>query len=298
MKNRNGIVARAYAKINWSLDVVGRRADGYHELDSLIQSISVYDTLTFRKADRLQLSVRDVDTGRTRAGDEQDLVLKAARALQAETGCSFGAHITLQKRIWQQAGLGGGSADCAATLYALNELWALGISRQNLFKLAERLGADVPFCLDGGFQRMRGFGDMLFPEPVSPEWNLLLIHPGKGLSTADVFKDWDQAADSRRPVIDSALKAIRGGEIAKLQRLAGNGLQLPAEKRIPEITDIQNAFYEQGALFAQMSGSGSAVFGVFEDELSVRKAHECLKKKYDKSVMAKTCAAGNALCWF
>ncbi len=295
---KQGIVAHAYAKINWSLDVVGKRSDGYHELDSLIQSISVCDTLTFRKADNLQLFVRDVETGRVYQDGEHNLVLKAAKVLQAETGYCSGAHITLQKVVWEQAGLGGGSADCATTLCALNELWALRLSKQDLLAIAERLGADVPFCVEGGFQRMRGFGQVLLPQPVAPMWNLLLIHPGKGLSTADVFKDWAQEADPVHPRTNDALKAIAAGEIDNLKQWAGNGLQQPAVKKIPEISDIQNDLYEHGALFAQMTGSGSTVFGVFGDKPSTHKAYLRLKKKYDKCAMAKTGLAGNALHWF
>ena len=180
----------ARAKINWSLNILGVRPNGYHELDMLMQQISLSDELVFEPADTLSLTVGGAP------GDENDLVLKAARALAElarQRGMeTSGARICLTKRIPSRAGLGGGSADCAETLKALNRLWNLNFPMETLLELGAKLGADVPFCLTGGLARVSGFGERIDPLCNPPHCALVLITPGGGLSTPEVFRAYDE----------------------------------------------------------------------------------------------------------
>ena len=180
----------ARAKINWSLNILGVRPNGYHELDMLMQQISLSDELVFEPADTLSLTVGGAP------GDESDLVLKAARALAElarQRGMeTSGARICLTKRIPSRAGLGGGSADCAETLKALNRLWNLNFPMETLLELGAKLGADVPFCLTGGLARVSGVGERIEPLRNPPHCALVLITPGGGLSTPEVFRAYDE----------------------------------------------------------------------------------------------------------
>lgn len=180
----------ARAKINWSLNILGVRPNGYHELDMLMQQISLSDELAFEPADALSLTVGGAP------GDESDLVLKAARALAElarQRGMeTSGARICLTKRIPSRAGLGGGSADCAETLKALNRLWNLNFPMETLLELGAKLGADVPFCLTGGLARVSGVGERIEPLRNPPHCALVLITPGGGLSTPEVFRAYDE----------------------------------------------------------------------------------------------------------
>ena len=177
------LTARANAKINWSLSVLGVRPDGYHELDMLMQSVSLHDTLAFEESDGLSLSV----DGRPAAWDEKNLVCRAASLLRARCGQTRGVRVSLVKRIPAMAGLGGGSADGAATLLALNRLWELNLPMTELLSLGLSLGADFPFCLTGGLQRVRGVGELLQPLDAPSSPGLLLVMPDEGLSTGAVF---------------------------------------------------------------------------------------------------------------
>lgn len=293
----------ARAKINWSLNILGVRPNGYHELDMLMQQISLSDELVFEPADALSLTVGGAP------GDENDLVLKAARALAElarQRGMeTSGARICLTKRIPSRAGLGGGSADCAETLKALNRLWNLNFPMETLLELGAKLGADVPFCLTGGLARVSGFGERIEPLRNPPHCALVLITPGGGLSTPEVFRAYDemvkQGEDFGDKHAENAVKyspenptsgscmaghspetpvrgncavtehsplrlaeALLAGDYALAERLSFNALEAPAIRLLPEIGKWINRFRELGARYVRMTGSGSTVFGVFD----------------------------------
>lgn len=251
----------ANAKINWALAIEGRRDDGYHEMDMLMQSISLHDTLTFEESDALSLSVN----GAAPVWDDKNLVCRAAELLRRETGCRRGAAIALEKRIPARAGLGGGSADGAAALRALNRLWALHLSEERLLELGLSLGADFPFCLTGGLQRVRGIGERLTALRARASCELILAMPDEGLSTGAVFQAFDAAVAPRRADMDAAQAALLSGDYARLRRYAVNHLTQPAETLSPAVGRAIADFYGSGAAFAAMSGSGSCVFGVFNE---------------------------------
>lgn len=293
----------ARAKINWSLNILGVRPNGYHELDMLMQQISLSDELVFEPADALSLTVGGAP------GDESDLVLKAARALAElarQRGMeTSGARICLTKRIPSRAGLGGGSADCAETLKALNRLWNLNFPMETLLELGAKLGADVPFCLTGGLARVSGVGERIEPLRNPPHCALVLITPGGGLSTPEVFRAYDkmvkQGEDFGGKHAENAVKyspenptsgscmaehspeapargncaatehsplrlaeVLLAGDYALAERLSFNALEAPAIRLLPEIGKWINRFRELGARYVRMTGSGSTVFGVFD----------------------------------
>ncbi len=281
----------AKAKINWTLDILGTREDGYHEMDMLMSSVELSDTLEMEPADGLALTVMG-EIPVFAQGD--NLVLKAARALQKATGCSKGANMRLYKHIPVGAGMGGGSADAAAALKGLADLWSLSISRQELMQIGRSLGADVPFMLTGGVARVGGMGETIKPLPVATSIWLVLTQPCRGLSTAEIFQGFDSlpSQDIFRPETDRAEMALREGDLQNLARSMGNVMEPISLAKRPEMGEAKEALKEQGALRAMMTGSGSVVYGVFDTETKARKAFESLRAKWDKTYVTKTLETG------
>lgn len=280
------MIVQAYAKINWALNLTGVRPNGYHELDMLMQSISLHDTLEIEPADELTLAC-DAPGVPT---DERNLVLKAALALQKETGCERGAAIRLIKRVPSQAGLGGGSGDCAAALLALNRMWGLCLSRTRLEALALSLGADVPFCLTGGLARAKGLGEALTPLDGLVPRKLLVVKPEQGLGTPQVYRRADELKDERRADIDQTVKALAERDDRLLGKAAFNMLYPAAESLCPAVRETVNALYRLGASFAAMSGSGTACFALFEREADRLRAAEAMENV--RTYLCETAAQG------
>ena len=285
----NVITARAYAKINWALDILATRENGYHELDMLMQSVSLHDTLIFSAADDVYL----MTDGQPDPYGEKNLIVRAARLLQKETGSTRGALIKLTKRTPAMAGLGGGSADCAAALLALNRMWKLDIGEERLFELGFSLGADVPFCLMGGLARVGGLGEEMRKLDAPEKPGMLLIMPDGGLSTGAVFGEYDRNVRLEPPVeMEKAEKALLSGNDRALDRFAQNVLTGPAMRVTSAVGQAIERLKECGAVFARMSGSGSAVFGVFEDENEAARAREMLSREYTFCECITTVPAG------
>ena len=278
---------QACAKINWTLDAVGKRPDGYHELDMLMQSVSLCDTLTMRPADELTLTLAH---GARVPEDGHNLVLRAARALQEAAGVRYGAQITLRKRIPVAAGMGGGSADAAATLRGLTQLWGLPFTQGQLEEIGLKIGADVPFCVRGGLARARGVGEQLESHAPGRQLWLVGIQPCRGLSTREIFGAfrWDEVPQEDRPRTEAALEALEHGDVRALCANLGNVLQRIAQARRPEIAQAIAALMETGAIGAQMTGSGSAVFGVYPRAKECRAAHAQLRTQYRVCRMMST----------
>lgn len=261
----------AHAKINWSLAICGEREDGYHDLDMLMQRIDLADELTFENARWITLTMDD----RRLPTDSRNLVICAANALNEALGLHKGARITLKKNIPSRAGLGGGSADCAAALLALNRIWNLKLPLRTLMQIGLKLGADVPFCLQGGLARAQGVGEILTPLENAPVYPLVLVTPGDGLSTPAVFREWNQGGQPMRDIDNAELaKALTGGDLDAAQRLSRNDLEKPAVALMPEIADLMDTFRKSGARFVRMSGSGSTVFAVYDSDAAAMHAAE------------------------
>ena len=279
------MLLHAYAKINWALDTVGLRDDGYHLLDTIMQSISLHDDITIEPDSRLFLSVADAPHVPC---DESNLILRAAEALRRHTGTAAGASITLRKRIPVGAGLGGGSTDAAAVLRALNDMWGLGLPEETLYEIGLSLGADVPFCLHGGLCRAQGIGEILTPFAAKKQWPLILIQPCRGLSTKQVFDALSEEVSTHHPDIENSIRALQAGDMTVLAASIGNSLQNVSESLRPEIRQAINALREHGARIAQMTGSGSAVFGVFPTVRAAHSAWESLSRRYPVCVQTQT----------
>lgn len=285
---------QARAKINWTLDVIGKRADGYHELDMLLQSVTLQDTLTIEAAPLISLEMQGWPRVRV---NEKNLVLRAAQALCVAADVTRGARMTLKKRIPVGAGMGGGSADAAAALVGLNKLWGLGLTGDELERIGLTLGADVPFCVRGGLQRAGGVGEVLRPLIASRTYWLTVVQPCRGLSTKDVFGNLrvEQIDARRRPRNDAAMAALQTGNISALAAAMGNALQPVAASLRPAISDCVERIAATGALKAQMTGSGSAVFGVYPSARAARAALDVLRATYHSAWMIATAEQGIVL---
>ena len=283
---------QARAKINWTLDVVGVLENGYHDLDMLMQSVTLCDQMTMEDADELTLSVRM--GGAFVPADESNLVLRAARALQQAANCQKGAAITLRKYIPVAAGMGGGSSDAAAALKGLNVLWGLGLSDDELEKIGLTIGADVPFCIRGGLQRAQGVGERLTPVLMKRPLYIVAFQPCKGLSTKEVFTSLheDGIREEDRPDNAAAQRALENGDVRLLGRSLGNVLEPVSRRLRPEIDKAILDIEAAGAVKARMTGSGSAVFGVFLHAGACRKAAQELQKTYPTCRMMRTAECG------
>lgn len=263
------ICAFAPAKLNLFLRVTGRRPDGYHLLDSLVAFAACGDVLHAEAATDLSLTI-DGPFAAGLAADADNLVLRAATALAAEAGVPAHARLRLEKHLPVASGIGGGSADAAATLRLLSRLWRIAPDATALDRLALRLGADVPACLGSRPVRMGGVGEQLEPAPALPPCFVLLVNPGVAVATAAVFRTRSGAfsAPARLPEGWSDAAAM-AADLATL----GNDLEGPARSLCPAIGDVLASIAVQpGCLLAQMSGSGATCFGLFADLAAARHA--------------------------
>ena len=284
---------QARAKINWTLDVVGVFPNGYHDLDMLMQSVTLCDEMTIEDAESCTLDVV-AENGALVPADGTNLVLRAAAALQKETGCTRGAKMTLRKFIPVAAGMGGGSSDAAAALVGLNRLWDLGLSEDALERIGLTIGADVPFCIRGGLQRAQGVGERLTPVRLHHPLHLVAFQPCLGLSTKEVFTSLheDGILESDRPDNAAAQDALIRGDVFALGKAMGNVLEPVSRRMRPQLDEAIRAIEASGACGARMTGSGSAVFGVYEDEAACAKAAEELKQRYPMCRMISTAECG------
>ena len=282
------ITEKAYAKINWYLEVVGKKADGYHLLRMVNQRVSLYDEMTFEPADVLALEVIGNDMLPT---GEDNIVMRAALQLQAAFGVKKGVRIRLNKHIPAGAGLGGGSADAACTLQALTRLWQLPTDDKLLQQIALSLGADVPYCLEKGPAIVEGVGERIRNLPPFPSYWLLIVKPAMGLSTKDVFNRYaseETLGTGSEMDLLQTVEALQQGHLRVLRAHCGNGLQKAAIQMLPEIRSIIALLYKNGAAYAQMSGAGSTVFGVFTSEEDAKSAHASVAEQAHFSAVVQT----------
>ena len=263
------MTVEAYAKVNFTLEVFGKRADGYHALRSVVMPISLSDTLDIEVTDDGEITS---DTGY-----DDDLCVKAARVLRAScsvprASCETGARIRVKKRIPAGGGLGGGSADAAAVLRALNELWKVGLSREELAEVGAQVGSDVPALVLGDPVIMEGRGEKVSPLSTSTSsLHLVLVNPGVHSSTKEVY-----AACVPRPLDGEnatarMVEALGSGNPEGIAAALMNDLQAPAVKQHPEIADALVSLRTAGVLGVMMSGSGSSVFGIVRDAVAAER---------------------------
>jgi len=251
-------VLRASAKVNLVLEVLGKRPDGYHELSTVMQAVDLFDRLTVEAAATITLETSEPAL----PTDDRNLVVRAARLLQEAAGIKAGARIVLDKRIPLAAGLGGGSSDAAATLLGLNRLWGLRWRRERLVELAVKLGMDVPFFLGRGRALGTSRGEVLSALPGVGGYALVLVNPGMGLSTQEVYgrvpPGWRAESDGTKRMLD----ALKKRNVVRVAGALTNHLEHWVEPAMPVIGRMKAALFAAGALGAAMSGSGPTVFGL------------------------------------
>ena len=259
------LVVDTPAKLNLFLAVRGKRPDGYHELESVMVSIGLFDTLRVALSPdpairlRVESTLADSDTDLP-PGDD-NLIVRAAKLLASATGCRQGALIELRKRIPLASGLGGGSSDAAATLVALNRLWRIGLSRAELHSLAAELGSDVNFFLDShGLALCLGRGEQILPRPLRASLHFVLVRPASGLSTRDVFRAWHD--DGQRFTPDDLLTRLAHGRVLAAGPVLYNALQTAAARLNADVGRVLHTLSRWFPDAHGMTGSGSVCFGV------------------------------------
>jgi len=270
------ITRKAYAKINLGLDVIGKRDDGYHLVKMIMQNVDIYDTLTFEENASGEITLKaDSETVPT---DGSNLICKVANQLKEEFGVKAGADITLEKRIPVAAGMAGGSTDGAAAYLALNELWGLGLSKEELCMRAVKLGADIPYCIIGGTALSEGIGEELTTIKAEPDFYLVVAKPAIAVSTGWVYTELDSHEIAKHPDIDGIRAAIEAGDIRGMCDKIHNVLEPVTTGKYSVIRDIEKLLEENGAVRAFMTGSGPTVFAVYESREEAEKGYEKVQK--------------------
>lgn len=260
------MICEAHAKVNLTLEVLGRRADGYHAIRSLLVPVSLSDTLEFEDSGGIT----------TDTGYADDLVAKAAEVLRDTAGIRAGMHCRIRKRIPAGGGLGGGSADAAAALVALNDRWGLGFSLDRLVALAALVGSDVPALVHGGAVLMEGRGELVSPlrlpgDASFPRLYFVLANPHVHCPTAEVFAHCTPRVTNDLSIVYNMQNALASGDPSRIASALVNDLQAPACRLYPPVAEALGLLSEAGAIGAAVSGSGSTVFGLVPDEAQGRK---------------------------
>lgn len=264
---------KAYGKINLTLDVVGRREDGYHLLDSVMQTVSVWDDLEIQRSSqpgvRLKCSLEGLPT------DRKNTAFQAAELFLEDQGLlKEGVDIFITKGIPSQAGMGGGSADAAAVFRGLNEMFGTGLATEKLMELGARIGADVPFCVAGGAARCTGIGEDVEPIASMPDCWIVVCKPPVGMSTPEAYAMLDQYPLSDTQATPKMLEAMAAGDLRLIGRSVSN--RFDETMQLEPVQALKRTMLDAGALGAMMTGSGSCVYGIFETERQAREATDRL----------------------
>lgn len=269
----------AYAKLNLTLDVTAKREDGYHDMVMVMQTVSVTDRIEIAEIGepgiRVWCNYRYVPT------DERNLAVKAAKLFFRETGVEDrGIQIQMEKSIPVGAGMAGGSADAAAVLRGLNRLFGRKFERRGLERLAEEVGSDVPFCIAGGTALARGRGEVLEDLAPMPDCRIVVCKPGFSISTPELFRKLDQVGLKRHPDTEGMLAALQNQDLKALSVRMYNVFEEIDDRRMRSEAEIKSVMLDYGALGAIMTGTGSAVFGVFSDRSMAEKCAEELRREH------------------
>ena len=268
---------KAYGKLNLGLDVIRKRPDGYHDLDMIMQMVDVYDDVIIEKKAGEEIVVK-ADAAVLSNGKD-NLAYMAAKMLFDEFGIKSGVEITIHKRIPIAGGMAGGSSDCATTLIGINEMFNLGLSKQQLMERGVKLGADVPYCVLGGTAIARGIGEVLTPLPTPPQCHVIIAKPPISVSTAYVYGHIRPDEITKRPDIEQMTLAIKEQDLNKLSDLLYNVMEEVTVSEYPVIEKLKSIMLENGALNSIMSGSGPTVFGLFDDRKKAQAAMKALDSK-------------------
>ena len=274
---------KAYAKINLMLNIIGKRPDGYHDVDMIMQTIGLCDVIDVEK--RMN-SIEITGTGHI-PYDETNLAYKAAKLFLDITGIRTGVKIHIQKNIPVCAGMAGGSTDAAAVLKAMNLLFGKPLSSKVLSRISARLGADVPYCLRGKTARATGIGEVISPIAPLGKMTVVVVKPPVSVSTPAAYGSLNYS-ELLHPDTEEAVRAIEADDMKKLFSLMGNSFEKSIFSMFPEIGEIKSDMLSMGASASLMSGSGSAVFGIFEDDTKAKEAYGYFVTKYKNTYLTST----------
>ncbi len=277
---------KSYAKINLTLDVLGKRPDGYHEVEMIMHTTSLSDTVSVELDETgegitVETSLPFLPVG------EDNLAYKAARLFLSETGLRGGVKIVLEKHIPVGAGLAGGSSNCAVVLKALDRLAGANLGIERLCEMGAALGADVPYCLLGGARLARGIGEKLSPLPPLMPCHILLVKPAFSISTKQVYEKIDSRSGFRRPDTEAVIRGLEQGDLGKIAAGMANVLEEVSISDYPVLAEVKQKLVSLGAVVSQMSGSGPTVFGIFTDRRKAVAAKNELWGKYKTVYLCK-----------
>lgn len=268
---------KAFAKLNLTLDVLGRRDDGYHEMKMIMTSVELSDDINIMLSTgegfEIECNMDGVPLG------DDNLALLAAKRFSGATETDFGGiRINILKQIPPGSGMAGGSSDAAAVLNALNRHYGYPLDQSEMQRLGAELGSDVPYCLVGGTSTATGRGEILTPMKNLPPCHIVICRPDYAASTGEMFRRLDQVNISNNPNYEAAVAAIESGDLVQLGKKLSNVFEQVVDR--PEIPDIKQTLLQFGALGATMTGTGSAVFGIFDSERKARQAARLLSQQY------------------
>lgn len=282
----NRAVLKSYAKINLTLDITGKRENGYHDVKMIMQTLNLFDLIVVDKRKK-GISVKSnlpyLPT------DEKNIAYKAAQFFFEKSGILGGASVLVHKNIPVAAGLAGGSGNGGGVLCALNALYDFPFSKEEIIDMSVSLGADVPYTIMCGTALSEGIGEILTPLADVPKMTVLLVKPPINISTAEVYKEFDLQENIIHPDTDKMILAIKNGDVTKIAESLCNVLETVTVKNNPVILGIKEKMIKNGAIGALMSGSGPTVFGIFEDEKKAKASADSFYKQYKEVYLCNTC---------
>ena len=280
------MIAKAYAKVNLSLDVLRKREDGYHILKMIMQNIDLYDLINLKitKGKDIVLSCNKKYVPE----DKRNLVYKAAELFLKTYNIEKGIYISIKKNIPVAAGLAGGSSDAACTLKLMRDIFKPNLSDKELMKLGLKIGADVPYCILGGTALCEGIGEEVTPIKKFDNYILVLVKPGFGVSTKEVYKNIDVNKIYFHPNTENLIKGIKNNDLQLVCKNMKNVLENVTLRKHKTIKSIKEEMMKYGAINSIMSGSGPTVFGIFEDMLSAQFCYDKMKEDYKEVFITRT----------
>ncbi len=302
------LLVLARAKLNLTLDVLGRRGDGYHELESVVHSVDLYDSVAIGSTTAYPLAREGSEIGVTLVCEHplvprghDNLAVRAAVAFARDTQVGASIWIEIKKQIPVAAGLGGGSADAAAVLLGLNELWGIGLGQDDLSRIGASVGADVPFLITGGSAVIRGIGERVEPLPALEDLWFVMVVPPRTISTAEAYEAFDRSGGANEVEGDrgesvraspAMIDAVKSRDLRRIAAGLSNDLECVATGLVPAIAEAEHALLEAGALGVGMSGSGPAVFGLAEDEAAARRIRRAVRGKHGLTFACRSAVQG------
>ena len=277
---------KAYAKVNLGLDIIGKREDGYHLLKMIMQTVDLYDEIEINKSDDNKISIKcNISYVPV---DNRNLMYKAAVLFMDKYNINSGLKINIKKNIPVAAGMAGGSTDAAAVLKCLNKLFEVNAPYEELADLALKIGADVPYCINGGTAICEGIGEVITELPPFKNVIMVIVKPSFGVSTKEVYGGLDISRIKKHVKIDDIVRGMKKNNINVLCYNMKNVLENVTIRKYPVIKDIKHMMIKQGAKGALMSGSGPTVFGIFSDMMSAQRCFENMKRKYKDVFITRT----------